>query len=62
MLTDTANFQNPHYHQATDKIETLNLDFLSQVAAGVAVAVMELAGNTLGVYGFICFSTRFLRH
>ncbi len=46
MLTDTANFRNPNYHQPTDTIETLNLDFMAQVAAGVAAAVMELAGNT----------------
>jgi aminopeptidase YwaD len=46
MLTDTANFRNPNYHQPTDTIETLNFDFMGQVAAGVAAAVMELAGNT----------------
>ena len=46
MLTDTANFRNPNYHQPTDTIETLNLDFMGQVADGVAAAVMELAGNT----------------
>lgn len=46
MLTDTANFRNPNYHQSTDTIETLNLDFMGQVADGVAAAVMELAGNT----------------
>ncbi|SLM47524.1 Peptidase M28 [Nitrospira japonica] len=36
MLTDTANFRNPHYHRPTDEIETLNLDFLERVAAAVA--------------------------
>ena len=46
LLTDTANFRNPNYHQPTDTIETLNLDFMGQVADGVAAAVMELAGNT----------------
>jgi len=46
MLTDTANFRNPNYHQPTDTIETLNLDFMGQVADGVAAAVMELAGKT----------------
>lgn len=45
MLTDTANFRNPNYHQPTDTIETLNLDFMAQVADGVAAAVMELAGQ-----------------
>jgi hypothetical protein len=45
MLTDTANFRNPNYHQPTDTIETLNLAFMAQVADGVAAAVMELAGQ-----------------
>jgi aminopeptidase YwaD len=46
MLTDTANFRNPHYHRPTDTIDTLNLDFLDSVADGVTAAVMELAGQT----------------
>ncbi len=36
MLTDTANYRNPHYHRPTDGIETLNLDFLERVADAVA--------------------------
>jgi len=36
MLTDTANFRNPHYHRSTDEIETLNLDFLERVIEAVA--------------------------
>ncbi|MDF0645708.1 MAG: M28 family peptidase [Nitrospira sp.] len=36
MLTDTANFRNPHYHRPTDEIETLNLDFLERVVDAVA--------------------------
>jgi Zn-dependent M28 family amino/carboxypeptidase len=31
MWTDTAEFRNPHYHQATDTPETLDYDFLAQV-------------------------------
>lgn len=45
MLTDTANFRNPHYHRPTDTIETLNLDFIVAVADGVTAAVMALAGH-----------------
>lgn len=45
MLTDTANFRNPHYHQPTDTLETLNLDFMSQVADAVMAAVVSLAGS-----------------
>jgi len=43
MLTDTADFRNPHYHRPSDTIETLNLDFLSDVAAVVTAAVAGLA-------------------
>lgn len=43
MLTDTANFRNPHYHRPSDTIDTLNLDFLSDVAAAVTSAVADLA-------------------
>jgi Zn-dependent M28 family amino/carboxypeptidase len=45
MLTDTANFRNPHYHRPSDTIETLNLDFLAAVADAVTAAVRELAGT-----------------
>ncbi len=45
MLTDTANFRNPNYHQPTDTIETLNLDFMSRVVDGLVAAVIELAGQ-----------------
>jgi aminopeptidase YwaD len=43
MLTDTANFRNPHYHRPTDTIETLNLTFLGQVTLAVTAAVRDLA-------------------
>ncbi len=45
MLTDTANFRNPHYHRPTDVPETLDLPFLLAVARGVELAVLELAGE-----------------
>jgi Zn-dependent M28 family amino/carboxypeptidase len=45
MLTDTANFRNPHYHRPTDTIDTLNLTFLSDVTLAVTAAVRELAGQ-----------------
>jgi Zn-dependent M28 family amino/carboxypeptidase len=44
MLTDTANFRNPHYHRPTDTLDTLNLDFIASVADGVSAAVIALAG------------------
>jgi len=36
MITDTAYFRNPNYHQATDTLETLDIDFISNISAGVA--------------------------
>lgn len=45
MLTDTANFRNPHYHRPTDTLDTLNFDFLASVADGVTAAVIALAGQ-----------------
>jgi aminopeptidase YwaD len=45
MLTDTANFRNPHYHRSTDTIDTLNLDFMVSVADAVTAAVIDLAGQ-----------------
>lgn len=48
MLTDTANFRNPHYHQPSDTFETLNLEFMCSVAQGVTAAVLALAGSAEG--------------
>ena len=36
MLTDTAFFRNPHYHQATDTLDTLDIDFIRDISAGLA--------------------------
>lgn len=47
MLTDTANYRNPHYHQPTDTIETLDLRFLERVVAVVTRSVVDLAGRPL---------------
>ena len=44
MLTDTANFRNPHYHRETDTMDTLNLEFLSNVAATVTATAIQIAG------------------
>ena len=35
MVTDTAFFRNPHYHQATDTLETLDIDFIRDICAGL---------------------------
>ncbi|HKO29916.1 MAG TPA: M28 family peptidase [Nitrospiraceae bacterium] len=44
VLTDTANFRNPHYHRATDTVDTLNLEFLSKVIATVTATAIQIAG------------------
>jgi len=44
MLTDTANFRNPHYHRETDTVDTLNLEFLSNVTATVTATAIQIAG------------------
>lgn len=35
MITDTAFFRNPHYHQPTDTLETLDIGFIQKVTQGV---------------------------
>ena len=42
MITDTSNFRNPHYHQPSDRPETLDYAFLAQVTRGVCAAVWGL--------------------
>lgn len=42
MITDTAFFRNPHYHQRSDTPETLDYPFLTKVAAGIFTAVWRL--------------------
>jgi hypothetical protein len=42
MVTDTANFRNPNYHQATDTVNTLDPDFFSGATQIVVNAVTSL--------------------
>lgn len=35
MVTDTAFLRNPHYHKSSDRINTLDLDFMTQVCQGL---------------------------
>lgn len=39
MITDTAFMRNPHYHQLTDTIDTLDLNFLEHVIKGLIASV-----------------------
>lgn len=43
MLTDTAMFRNPHYHQPTDRAETLDYEFMAAVARATIATVASLA-------------------
>jgi Zn-dependent M28 family amino/carboxypeptidase len=42
MVTDTAFMRNPHYHQASDRIDTLDLDFLTGVCHGLEAGIRSL--------------------
>jgi len=35
MVTDTAFFRNPHYHQPSDCLDTLDVDFIREITAGL---------------------------
>jgi Zn-dependent M28 family amino/carboxypeptidase len=41
MLTDTADFRSPHYHQPTDTLDTLNLPFAAEVCRAVAGMIVD---------------------
>ena len=43
LVTDTSFFRNPHYHQATDTVETLDLGFLTKVTQGLVRTVEALS-------------------
>lgn len=43
MVTDTAFMRNPHYHKPSDSLETLDLDFLTNVCQGLIKGLSELS-------------------
>lgn len=45
MITDTAPFRNPHYHQPTDTIETLDFNRLAAATVGIEMAIRHLANT-----------------
>lgn len=47
MITDTAFLRNPHYHQTTDTIETLDFDFFERVVEGALEAVIRIVRSGL---------------
>ncbi|MCP2731023.1 M20/M25/M40 family metallo-hydrolase, partial [Limnofasciculus baicalensis] len=42
MVTDTAFLRNPHYHKNSDRIEILDLDFLTGVCQGLIEGIRRL--------------------
>jgi len=42
MATDTSFLRNPHYHQPSDTITTINLPFLAAVTTGLSQALLAL--------------------
>ena len=49
LVTDTSFFRNPHYHQASDTVETLDLAFLEKVTQGLVATVETLANSECGM-------------
>ncbi|MFN7021838.1 MAG: M20/M25/M40 family metallo-hydrolase [Phycisphaerales bacterium] len=44
IVTDTANFRNPHYHEPTDNVDTLDQDRYTEVVRALVGAAHRLAG------------------
>jgi Zn-dependent M28 family amino/carboxypeptidase len=44
MLTDTADFRNPHYHRPSDTAETLDYDRLAAIVGATALTLVRTAG------------------
>jgi Zn-dependent M28 family amino/carboxypeptidase len=42
MVTDTSFLRNPHYHKPSDRLETLDLDFLTKVCCGLMHGLQQL--------------------
>ena len=43
MVTDTTNFRSPHYHQPTDTLAMLNLEFAAKVCCATAGVILDMA-------------------
>ena len=45
MVTDTANFRYPYYHEPEDTIDKIDFDRLARVVRGLEAVVRELVGG-----------------
>jgi len=43
MITDTAPYRNPHYHQTTDRLQTIDFDKMTRVVSGLVPCITDLA-------------------
>jgi hypothetical protein len=43
MLTDTAMFRNPNYHQPTDTVETLDFEAMASITKNLVPALQSLS-------------------
>jgi len=43
MITDTSFLRNPNYHLSSDRLETLDFEFMRKVGTGVFYSITELA-------------------
>jgi len=46
MVTDTAFFRNPNYHQPSDTLETLDLEFIRDNAQAVTAFLKQFLNQT----------------
>jgi len=51
MVTDTALFRNPNYHQPSDRPETLDYDRMARVVRGLATVITDLGKSEPPVQG-----------
>ena len=42
MVTDTSFLRNPHYHEPTDTVDTLDLEFFSKVVEGLVESLAKI--------------------
>jgi hypothetical protein len=47
MVTDTAPFRYPHYHEDSDRIDEVDAEAIARIVDGLAAVVSELAGEPL---------------
>lgn len=47
IVTDTANYRNPHYHKPSDRVETIDVERFVQVVRAMAGAVEAIANEKM---------------